>query len=742
MSKSLIAAICFCIGSQVLARPIVGKPAIVLKSSDYKIDVYYGDKLRLQGGHFLFQSRNIQTGDLMREGDRFIFETPQNPIEVRTVNSGDVVSFFVSQNENASDSGDRFLGFFFDSIPGFAEGMTFYRYGPWNSWTRPEKIDSVVRMQKDDIQFFYWRYSDGLYGAAVPISGQGYRSTLGQYDGHFGAEAVSYYDGLVGRHVPQMAVGFGTDPYKLFSTLYREALEVIGKGEDLVSKKIYPDVFRRIGWCSWNASVYGTKLNDQLLLNSAQSFSESGFPVKWFLIDDGWLNNTNSMLNTFSPDTSKFPEGFRPVIQKLKHDYGIPDVGIWHAFDGYWDGINPDSPLGREFRSDLFSWTEKTRPDVDTSNTKTCYFILPFTSAIDRFYQGFEGYLRGQGFSFVKVDNQLVTERMAPGKFPIFSGAERYHAALNAAVASYFRNAMINCMDMTPDAYLNFGSTAVARAEDDYWPEYDTRHSENYWFGRAGEHVAQEVFNSIYFSQMVYPDFDMFESVNPAAKLYVVAHAINDGPTYITDKIGEHDFNVLWPLVYSNGELLRADKPLLPAEDCLFSCEQHQGSPFLKAFSMDRNVGLLGIWNCWDSTEVSGTFSPSDVHGISADSFAVYEYFTNKLVTSGLDDTIPVTIGGYGCRLYYVVPTIHGNAVLGLVDKYNAPASVVRQRVSASRIEATIREGGKFAAVISANPVSVKVNGKEFAYNVDGKLIFINIPVTGKMEPVRVEIIL
>ncbi len=718
-----------------------GRPEVGIRISDKKLDIYYGGKLRLRGGHFILQSKDITAPDLVENGGVYSFETDENPIDVRVVSNhrAGAISFFLSPNGNQSGNGQDFLGFFFDEIPDFEKGVTLWRYGPWNSWSRPTRIDSISQMQSWDIQFFYWKYSDGIYGAAMPLSGQGYRTTLGQVEGAFGSESVSYLNNMSSNDVPQMAVGFGDDPFKLFSALYEEGLRVIGKSGDFIKGKKFPKVFDGIGWCTWNASTYGSKLNSDLLIESAKDFAAANFPMKWFLIDDGWFNQTDGKLNTFQPDSLRFPDGFKPVIAQLRKEYHIGDVGVWHALDGYWMGINPKSPLGSEFKKDLFSWKQRSRPDIDTSALRTGSFISPGSGAPDRFYEEFHRYLKSQGFTFVKVDNQLITEKMAPDNFPIFYGAEKYHRALNLSVDRNFGNALINCMDMTPDAYLNFGATAVARAEDDYWPEYDTLHSRNYWLGRAGGHVLQAVYNSLYFSQMVYPDFDMFESINPGAPIYAILHAISNGPVYVTDKVGQHDFDVLRPLVYGDGKILRADRPLLPTEDCLFQVDEPK---LFKAFSSDGTAGLLGVWNCSDSNEVEGSFRPSDVHSIGGDTFAVYEYFGKTLEMVDRDHPIRVSLEGYGYKLYYVVPLVNGNAVIGLVDKYNAPAGVISARFTSKEIRATVYEGGRLAVVCRSKPSSVKIEGRETSFGYVNNLLTVDIPFPERRRQLKIEIML
>ena len=371
------------------------------------------------------------------------------------------------------------------------------------------------------------------------------------------------------------------------------------------------------------------------------------------------------------------------------------------------------------------------------SEIRECFFISPDSKPLNKFYDDFYGYLKDQGFSFVKIDNQLVTERMSVNNFPIFDGAEKYHEALNAAVAKNFNNTIINCMDMTPDAYLNFGSAAVARAEDDYYPAYDTAQTYKFVMGKAAGHIMQAAFNSLYFSQMVYPDFDMFESISPNGTFHAIARAINDGPIYITDKINEHNFKVLFPLVYSDGTILRASDPLLPTEDCLFNIP---GSKLFKAFSMDGNVGLLGIWNVSNSESGVGSFKPMDVHSIKGKQFGIYEYFRKEFMVADRNQTIHFSIDKIPYRLYYIIPMSNGSGVIGLVNKYNAPAAVLNSKVSLNEVTATIYEGGEFAAFIRKKPVSVTVDGKDHLYNYANGMLFINIPVNENPKHVIIDI--
>ncbi len=87
-----------------------------------------------------------------------------------------------------------------------------------------------------------------------------------------------------------------------------------------------------------------------------------------------------------------------------------------------------------------------------------------------------------------------------------------------------------------------------------------------------------------------------------------------------------------------------------------------------------------------------------------------------------------------------MVPEKYGNAVIGLVDKYNAPAAIVSQRVTPSGISVTLYNGGRFAAAVKSRPRSVTINGIHSGFSYENGLLIVNIPVTPERARVNVEI--
>jgi raffinose synthase len=680
---------------------------LTTKASGTGIDIVYKGKTRVTSGAPLIENRTLSPKS---------FEVKTNEIIYKYNEASDIHAIFKQDGENIwgvslsmaeeKRNGKEFAGFFFEGISGFRTGVEIWRYKPWNSWTKPIRVNAPSELHDWDVQFFYWKYDDGLYGAAIPLSGNGYRTTLGSEKGKFGCKALTYTGNAPAKDIPMMAVGFDTNPYELFNKLYRAGLKMMGKPENIRENKTYPEPLEYIGWCTWNSSQMGKNLDEKHLLEGTATFTNQKFPLGWLLIDDGWFDHDGSRLNAFTPNPSKFPNGFKSLTSKLKSEYGLKHVGIWHAYDGYWNGINPNSKLGEQYKDELFTWTQKERVEVE-SNSVTYSFISPESDSVEAFYEDWHKYFLNEGFTFVKVDNQLVTERMCVDNYPIEFLSKKMHEALYTSVFKNFNGAIINCMDMTNEAFYNFGKSAVARTVEDYFPERDGGVGYNLEKGGAPAHVLMALYNSLYFSQMVWPDFDMFESNNTYGAFHAIARAISGGPVYITDMPGQQKFDVLWPLIYGNGRILRADKPALLTEDCLFQLQDHKP---LKAFSFAGNAGLMAVFNAVDTDQVAGSISPSQIEGLNGESFVVYEFFSKELNILKNTDKKDITLNRMDCRYYNFVPIQNGIALIGLVNKYNAPKTILSSTIEKYKIKVNLMEGGTFKALLPSKPVSVLVN--------------------------------
>lgn len=652
----------------------------------------------------------------------------------------DFISVSLTSKGKPISGPEEFYGSFFESIPEFKRGVTLWRYKPWNSWTKPILINKPDEIEEWDVQFFYWQYEDGLYGSIMPLSGNGYRTTLGQFDGKFGAKSMSY--GPVNTNqdtIPQMIIGFGKDPYSLFKNMFKTGLNEMGKSNNTIETKVFPEKMDYIGWCTWNASENGKQLTEDFIVESVKTFTNNDFPLGWVMVDDGWFDHEGRMLNSLQPDPKKFPNGFTSLNNRLREECGIEEIGVWHTLNGYWNGINLNSELGEKYKSELFSWdTKPWATEVDPQNSKKYHFIKPESDSLLAFYRNMHKSLKNQGFSFLKVDNQLVTEQMAPKNYPVFTLSEKMHEALYKSADEFFDGAVINCMDMTAEAYLNFGTSSVARAVEDYFPaEEESGTGYKMPYGNAAVHLIMAIYNSLYFQQMVYPDFDMFESYNPDAEFHAVARAINNGPIYVTDKPGEQNFTILKKLCYSDGHLIRPSTSLTPTEDCLF---QIQDDKVFKAFSKRGEIGLLGAWNMADTDTVAGRISPDDIVGFNGDEFIVYEYFSKQHFKMKRKEELDITLSRMGTQLFYVIPTKTDIAVLGLIDKYNAPGTVLETNIMDGSMKVTVADHGLFSAIIPASPKNVQIDGMNSEFEFNNELLTVKIPEEDKRRNHLIEV--
>jgi raffinose synthase len=377
---------------------------------------------------------------------------------------------------------------------------------------------------------------------------------------------------------------------------------------------------------------------------------------------------------------------------------------------------------------------QKERPDDNNSPVATYYFIKPESDNLFRFYDRWHQYFKSEGFDFIKVDNQLVAERMAVNNYPIFDLSDKMHKALYQSINKNFKGAVINCMDMTADAYLNFGTSATARTVEDYFP-YEKGENYNLQKGNAAAHVLQAIYNSIYFSQMVFTDYDMFQSHNPNAVMHALARTLNNGPIYLTDKPGEQNFDILNKIVYSDGRSIRAKTSLLPSKDCLF---QLQDAKLFKAFSKVGSTGLLALFNLADAENVSGTFKASDVEGLKGNEFALYDYFSGKLQLTKRDRSVDVTLPRMGYGLQYVVPVKNDFAAFGLINKYNAPATILSEIWNSNGVRIQLYEGGSFKAYSKGKPKRVLLNSKEQIFSYTDNTIDVEIPVALKKPTLQI----
>jgi hypothetical protein len=86
-----------------------------------------------------------------------------------------------------------------------------------------------------------------------------------------------------------------------------------------------------------------------------------------------------------------------------------------------------------------------------------------------------------------------------------------------------------------------------------------------------------------------------------------------------------------------------------------------------------------------------------------------------------------ITLPRLGYELVYVLPMNNGFAAFGLINKYNAPATIMSQTWKNNSVSVRLYEGGLFEAYSSKKPTSVRVNGIKKTFSFKNELLKIQV---------------
>lgn len=348
---------------------------------------------------------------------------------------------------------------------------------------------------------------------------------------------------------------------------------------------------------------------------------------------------------------------------------------MWHPTTGYWMGIDPEGEIWRDYKDCIIRTADGRY--IPSYEREKAY----------KFYSAFHDYLLKCGAAFVKIDNQSMTRRYYKNLAPVGEVARSFHNAIEASVGEHFDNAMINCMGMGSEDMWNRRVSPISRCSDDFLPE------DSAWFTK---HILQCSYNDLIQGQLYYCDWDMWWTDDGQAVKNSILRAISGGPVYVSDMLDRSNAEVIMPLVFSDGKILRCDKPAMPTADCITVNPVNSGEIF-KLQNTANGSGILAVFNLDENGKsVKGSISPSDVYSLIGEKFAVYEYFSRKLTVLNYNDKLDVVLNNRSeFGLYIIVPLKSGFAPIGRIDKYIAPLSV--KNVSGEKIE--LVEEGPYAYV-------------------------------------------
>ncbi|KAK8914319.1 putative galactinol--sucrose galactosyltransferase 2 [Platanthera zijinensis] len=560
-------------------------------------------------------------------------------------------------------------------------------------------------------------------------------------------------------------VNYGEDPYYLVN----ESIKILQEKKGTFSareNKQMPGMLDWFGWCTWDAFYHD--LSPQGIREGLKSLSKGGTPAKFLIIDDGWQDVANEFQNEGEPavegsyfgarlvsikENGKFSckgatsegtsNGFKNFITSIKETFGVKFVYVWHALMGYWGGVHPNAPETKKYNSKLVypvqspgNLAHSRDLAMDCMEKYGVAMIDP--NMADEFYDDLHAYLVSQNIDGVKVDVQNVLETLGAGYDGRVSLTHRFQGALEKSISKNFQdNSIICCMGQSTDSIYSSKASAVTRASDDYMPRN---------LSSQTLHVTSNAFNSIFLGEFVVPDWDMFYSLHYAADFHAKARAVGGCGVYVSDKIDQHDFDLLKKLVLSDGSILRAKYPGRPTRDCLFSDPVTDGESLLKVWNLNKFTGIVGVFNCQGAGTWPGISNihskpiPELVTGkVSLNDIEYLEEIAGSITRLPKNGSFNVSLKVLQSEVFTISPIkVYDKNVefapIGLTQMYNSGGSVDEIDCSSKNSDFSLRIKGKgsgiFGAYSSRRPEICTLNSKqeEFQFSSTENFLTLNIP--------------
>lgn len=564
--------------------------------------------------------------------------------------------------------------------------MANYRHKDW--WTRPHfgpGWDTLPRRT----QSLVWRTAPDQYLYLLPVCDDRCRTDLQGDDSGLQAVVSPLILGHDSIKALAFSLSWGKEPYEVAEKASSDSLHALNREHR--KGKAYPPLMEYIGFCSWDAFYHEVHAGG--ILEKAEELKLLKLPVRWFMIDDGWLDVSEMRLQSLKPDGNKFPEGFLPVTRQLKEDYGVDWVGVWHTIAGYWGGISQGSDLAARYGEFLH----------ETRNGRL--IPSPEQSKGFGFWDVWHRELKEQGIDFVKVDGQNSITNMTMYNMTAGEAAAGAHEALEASVYQHFEGNIMNCMGMGSENVWHRPVSSMSRNSDDFVPQEA---------GSFKEHALQNVYNSYYHGQFYWGDWDMFWTSHEDALQSAVLRAISGGPVYFSDPVGTTDPARVWPMIYRDGRIARGDLPAQPTVDCLFRNPNTEPIP-LKVWNRVGPSGVIAAFNITlDDAIVKGTVRPSDVPGLEGEAFVLFEPLTRKVRTLQRGEELSLHLQPGEVAVYNVIPVQKFCTPIGLTDKFLSTHAVLQIEEHPQKTAVRLVEGGIFGFTADpARSVKAIVNGLE-----------------------------
>jgi Raffinose synthase or seed inhibition protein Sip1. len=557
--------------------------------------------------------------------------------------------------------------------------------------------------------FTVFQLEDGDYLALLPLVGhrsaawlRGDGEGLRLDAGTFGSDPV-FRDEL-----PLLAAVRDSDLYRACSRVWAAALAhpaLAGVGR-LRHEKTYPEVFDYLGWCSFEE--FKLAIDEQIIVDAIRRLAASDIPVRWVLVDDGHIDDgTRASASTLetqegavgqvsgalearrlhaaTPHPEKFPRGWKPVTEAVVGTR-IRWLGLWLNFNGYWGGVSANHALGAELDSHLVRVTADMKlPGERTADGEAFFDALTRPA-------------REAGFDFLKVDNQAGNLRKYAGRVPnAVRAAAACKQGLDTAVRRHF-DGIIGCMAHNNLCAFHQPTAQVMRCSEDY-------KKEDAW--RARHHLHNSFGNMLWLGQTVWGDHDMFHSSDRVAgPLMARSKAISGGPIYLSDAPDRFVPELIRPLCFSDGRILRPLAPAVPLPESVFTDPYEDDNAYrviaplphgcaaAAAYNLTHPAKPVhGAWTADDHRHAAALLSDSEaaVWSRPAEALLRYDCLTGRAELQRAE-AAPFSLQPLTDAFVIFSPVQDGWALIGDPQKYLPPSAVAVFDIVGDRVRIASHE--------------------------------------------------
>lgn len=521
----------------------------------------------------------------------------------------------------------------------------------------------------------------------------------------FGVDAVS-------GDIPVLTYARGKNVYNVFQQAWENAINTDAlKGRTAMRhEKEYPEIFKYLGWCSWEQ--YRTNVSSDLMVDAMQKIEKSPIPIRWVLLDNGHEHqyksadgmNSSRMLS-FNANPETFPNGFAPMMN-AKTDK-IKWTGIWHTMNAHWQGLHPEHEI-RELDPYLVKISKRDGFDV----------LMPKgdSASSKMFYNGLMGSAKDHGFDFVKIDNQNRQLAFYQGMSNPVEIVSQHAQSLECAALELTKGLM-NCFCLDLLSLMNTKYSATSRVSVDYLLNNEAK---------AKSHLLQSYQNTLWMGQAVWPDHDMFHSSDKfCGRMMAVSKAMSGAPIYLSDAPVDFQDNLVLPLSYSDGELLRPLAPAVPlSESVMLSALttpqayrvvaplQHGAAAFV-AYNLMHPSPAENVTSAFTEKdyEAAGEFIQPKAESWKAPSEGLVYYDWYEQKGGKLGSGYKFDLFGFADKLVQLSPVKNGWSVIGNPDKYLSANTVSSIEYADNKLKIVMVESGQLV-VFHLSPISCSLASK------------------------------